>query len=73
MTGIVGSNYNGYREFVLTLCRAMNEKPDQQADGSGGWCRYPAPITGVFLWNNNRLGNREIAFRLLAYTTRRSR
>ena len=28
MTGIVGSNYNGYREFVLTLCRAMNEKPD---------------------------------------------
>ena len=63
MTGIVGSNYNGYREFVLTLCRAMNEKPDQQADGSGGRCRYPAPITGAFLRNDNRFWDREIAFR----------
>ena len=73
MTGIVGSNYNGHSKIVLTLCRAMNEKPDQQADGSGGWCRYPAPITVAFLRNGNCFWDREIAFRLLAHTTRRSR
>ena len=73
MTGIVGSNYNGHSKIVLTLCRAMNEKSYQQTNGSGSWCRYPSPVTGAFLRNNNRLGNREITFRLLAHTTRRSR